>query len=71
MPIGRVLLILGLIMVILGAVLTWAPGLLRWFGKLPGDVSLEKGGTSFYFPVVSMIIISIILSILLNLISRR
>lgn len=71
MPFGKMLLILGLVIMVIGAILTWAPGLLNWFGKLPGDVRIEKEGSGFYFPVVSMIIVSIVLSILMNLFSRR
>jgi hypothetical protein len=71
MPAGKMLLTLGLVIMVIGAILTWAPGLLNWFGKLPGDVRIEKEGSGFYFPVVSMIIISIVLSILMNLFFRR
>jgi uncharacterized membrane-anchored protein YitT (DUF2179 family) len=72
MPIGKMLLILGLAIMAIGAILTWAPGLLSWFGRLPGDVRIEKEGSGFYFPVVSMmIIISIVLTILANLLFRR
>lgn len=71
MPVGKMLLILGLVIMVIGAILTWAPGLLNWFGKMPGDVRIEKEGSGFYFPVVSMIIVSIVLSILMNLFFKR
>ena len=71
MPIGKMLLILGLAIMAIGVILTWAPGLLSWFGKLPGDIRIEKEGSGFYFPVVSMIIVSIVLTILANLFFRR
>lgn len=71
MPLGKLLLILGLVVATVGAVLTWAPGLLSWFGRLPGDVRIEREGSGFYFPVVSMIIVSIVLTILLNALFRR
>ena len=71
MPAGKLILILGLVIAAIGAVLTWAPWLLSWFGRLPGDVRIEREGGSFYFPLVSMIIVSIVLSVLLNLILRR
>jgi len=71
MPAGKMLLILGLVIMVIGAILTWAPGLLSWFGKLPGDVRIEKEGSGFYFPIVSMIIVSIALTILMNLFFRR
>ena len=71
MPVGKILLILGLVITAIGAILSWAPGLLNWFGRLPGDVRIEKEGSGFYFPIVSMIIISIVLTILMNLFFTR
>lgn len=70
MPLGKALLIFGLVVAAVGAVLTWAPWLLSWFGKLSGDIRYEREGAGFYFPVVSMIVISIVLSVLMNLLRR-
>jgi hypothetical protein len=71
MAIGKLLIILGTVVVVIGLVLSWAPGLLGWFGHLPGDIRIERENGSFYFPVTSMIIVSIVLSILFNLFFRR
>lgn len=71
MPSGKLFLLLGCALLVIGAVLTWAPWLLNWFGRLPGDIRVEKENASFYFPVVSMILVSIVLSVLLNLLMRR
>jgi len=49
----------------------YAPGLLSWFGHLPGDIRREGEGGSFYFPITSMIIISIVLTLIINLFFRR
>jgi len=59
------------VFLILGAVLTWAPQLLSWFGKLPGDIDYQNGNTRVFFPITSMIVISVVLSILLNLFLRK
>lgn len=59
------------VLVVIGAVLTWAPGLVNWFGRLPGDIRIEKEGSGFYFPVTSMIIISVVLSVIMNLLGRK
>ena len=54
----------------LGA-LTWRfPNLFQWLGKLPGDVSIQKGGFSFYFPIVTCILVSLVLTIV-NWLFRR
>lgn len=68
---GKLILLLGMLLVLLGAVLSWAPGLLGWFGHLPGDIRIERENGVFYFPVTSMIIVSVVLSLLINLFFRR
>ncbi|MEZ4742086.1 MAG: DUF2905 domain-containing protein [Bdellovibrionota bacterium] len=59
---GRFLISIGISFVIVG--LLWQLGLLKNlpFGRLPGDVTIERGNMRFYFPIVSSIIVSIILS---------
>ena len=62
--IGKFVLIIGLILVAVGALLWRFPGLFGWMGKLPGDISVQKGNFSFYFPVVTCVLLSIILTLL-------
>jgi len=71
MAFGKLILLLGLVLVLLGLVLTFAPGWLGWFGHLPGDIRIERENGTFIFPVTSMIIVSVILTILINLFFRR
>jgi len=68
---GKALILAGLAIAAIGAILHWFPWLLSWFGKLPGDIRIERESGGFYFPIVSMLIVSIVLSILLNLFFRR
>jgi len=68
---GKLILLLGLVLVVLGLVLGFAPGLLGWFGHLPGDIRIERENGTFIFPVTSMIIVSLVLTILVNLFFRR
>ncbi|WP_337869336.1 DUF2905 domain-containing protein [Meiothermus sp.] len=70
MEVGRLLLALGLVLVVLGLVWLYAPGLLAWFGRLPGDIRIEREGFRFYFPITSMLLVSLAVSLLLNLILR-
>ncbi|WP_444922530.1 DUF2905 domain-containing protein [Microbulbifer sp. CnH-101-G] len=67
---SRWLMITGLILLVVGVALHFAPWLFNWFGRLPGDIRIESGRTRFYFPIVSMIIVSLILSLLINLFHR-
>lgn len=64
------MLALGLVLVVLGLVWLYAPGLLAWFGRLPGDVRIEREGFRFYFPLTSMLLVSLVLSLLFNLLWR-
>ncbi len=61
-------IIAGMILVVIGAVLYIAPSVLNWFGKLPGDIRIENENNKVFIPVTSMIIISIILTLVINLI---
>ena len=67
---GRWIIIAGLILVAIGSILQFAPGLLNWLGKLPGDMRFESQRSTAFLPVTSMILISIVLTILINLIKR-
>jgi hypothetical protein len=62
--IGKFVVILGIFLVVVGLILWRFPGLFAWVGKLPGDIAVQKGNFSFYFPVVTCIVVSIILTLL-------
>lgn len=68
---GKLLILIGIVIVVIGLVLVYAPGLLNWFGKLPGDIRWqnEKGGV--FFPITSMIIVSVVLTLIMNLLGRH
>jgi hypothetical protein len=63
---GRILVVLGLVLVALGLVLSVGPKI-PFLGRLPGDIRIVKGPFTFYFPIVSCIILSILLTIILNM----
>ena len=65
---GAVLVALGIGLVILG-LLVWS-GALSWFGRLPGDVRIERESVRVYLPLVSMLVVSVALSLLLYLVRR-
>ena len=71
---GRMILGFGVAMVILGGILLLAgnlSGKVPWLGRLPGDVYIQRGGWSFYFPIVTCLVISIVLTLLFSLFGRR
>jgi hypothetical protein len=66
---GRALMVLGGVTFGLGLALMFA-GKLPWLGRLPGDIAIERGPVTFYFPIVTCIVISIVISLLLWLFRR-
>jgi hypothetical protein len=67
---GKGIVALGVILVIVGLILWFGADKLSWFGRLPGDIRLERPGFSCFFPITTMIIVSIVLSIILSVLSR-
>jgi len=67
--IGRVLIITGIVILGLGLLLAFG-GRIPLLGKLPGDILIKKDGFTFYFPVVTFLLLSVILTLLINFILR-
>lgn len=67
-PLGLGIVILGVVVIAIG-LLVWS-GALSWFGRLPGDVRIDRGNVKVFFPMTSMILISIVLTVVLNLFRR-
>jgi hypothetical protein len=66
---GRILLIVGVVLVVVGGLA--ALGVRLPFGRLPGDIAIEGERGGFYFPITTMIVISVVLTVLVNLFTRR
>jgi DUF2905 family protein len=67
---GRTLIVLGLVIVAVGVVLAFGPRV-PWLGRLPGDVNVERENFSFHFPLVTCLVVSVVLTLILNLFFRR
>jgi hypothetical protein len=65
---GKFILIIGVITTLVGLVM-WSGFAPKWLGRLPGDIRIEREHSVFYFPIVTCIILSIVLSLLLSLFS--
>jgi len=68
--IGRFLIILGIVISAVGGILLLS-GKIPWLGRLPGDIIIQKKNFSFYFPLATSILLSVILSFIFWLIRRR
>ena len=68
--IGKLLIVFGLLIAGVGVVLVLA-GRLPWIGRLPGDIHIQRGNFTFYFPLATSILVSIVLTLIFWLIGRR
>ncbi|HEV8489190.1 MAG TPA: DUF2905 domain-containing protein [Candidatus Limnocylindrales bacterium] len=69
-PVGRTLLIIGLVIAVVGIILVLAPRI-PFIGRLPGDIRIERDGVVVFIPLGTMLLVSLILTVVLNLIGRR
>ena len=69
-PLGKMLIFFGAILILIGGALLLA-GKVPWIGRLPGDIFIQKKNFTFYFPLATSIIISIILTLIFSILGRR
>jgi hypothetical protein len=67
---ARWLITEGIILIAMGLIYHLAPWLINWSGKLPGDIRIETARSKIFIPIVSMILMGIIITILINLLQR-
>ena len=65
---GKFIVIIGVVAALVGLVL-WSGFTPKWLGRLPGDIRIEREHSSFYFPIVTCIVLSVVLSLLFALFS--
>jgi hypothetical protein len=71
---GKLLIGFGVVMIVLGGIfllLGNLSGKVPWIGRLPGDIYIERGNWSFYFPLATSILLSIVLTLIFSLFGRR
>ena len=70
MQIGKLLIVFGLLIALVGVILLLV-GRLPWLGRLPGDIHVQRGNWTFYFPLATSLLISIVLTLAFWVIGRR
>jgi glycerol uptake facilitator-like aquaporin len=63
--------VVGIMLVLIGLTVSYAPWLVSWFGRLPGDIRIQNEKSYVFIPIVSMLIVSIILTLIVNLLFRK
>ena len=66
---GKFLLVIGVVTALIGLIF-WSGFAPKWLGRLPGDIRIERGNSTFYFPIVTCIVISIVLSVIMSIFRR-
>lgn len=69
-PLGRILILSGLVLLAIGLFVLYGPKV-PWFGRLPGDILIRRDNSTFYFPLTTCILISLLLSLVLWLAGKR
>jgi hypothetical protein len=67
---GKIIIGLGIIFIIIGTIVYFAGNKLGWFGNLPGDIRIVKENVRIYFPITTMILVSLAISLILFLIRK-
>lgn len=67
---GKLVIIAGIVIILIGIIIYFAGDKLNFFGRLPGDVNVEKENFKFYFPITTMILLSIVVSLILWIIRK-
>ncbi|KPK41707.1 MAG: hypothetical protein AMJ78_04705 [Omnitrophica WOR_2 bacterium SM23_29] len=70
MLLGKALISFGIILIVLGLILSFV-GKIPWLGRLPGDIYIHKKNFSFYFPITTSILLSILLTIIFSFFGKR
>lgn len=69
---GKYIILIATIAILVGIVIYigWGPKIFGWFGRLPGDIRVDSGNSRFYFPIATCIVLSIVLTLIFQLLSR-
>lgn len=67
---GKYIILIGAIIIVVGIIVYFFHDKLNWLGKLPGDIRVEKENFKFYFPITTMILLSLAITLLINLVRK-
>jgi Protein of unknown function (DUF2905) len=67
---GKWIIIIGVFIIVAGVIIYFFHDKLHWIGRLPGDIRIEKENFRFYFPLATMIVLSLLVTLMVNIIKR-
>lgn len=69
-PTGKIIILIGVAIIVIGLAWYFLGNKLNFLGRLPGDIRIERKNFRFYFPITTMILLSMLLSVIVNLIKK-
>ncbi|HEX6333443.1 MAG TPA: DUF2905 domain-containing protein [Flavisolibacter sp.] len=67
---GKYIIVFGVLVILAGLIIYFFHDRMHWIGKLPGDIRIEKENSRFYFPITTMLLFSLVLTLIVNIIRR-
>ena len=67
---GKYIIVFGIVVIVVGAIVYFFGNKLHWIGRLPGDIRIERENFRFYFPLTTMILFSVLLTLIINLLRK-
>ncbi|WP_018613694.1 DUF2905 domain-containing protein [Segetibacter koreensis] len=67
---GKFIIYIGIVVTVIGILIYFFHNKLNWVGRLPGDIRIERENFKFYFPLTTMILLSLLLTLIINLLKR-
>ena len=67
---GKYIVVIGIVIALIGVIIYFFGDKFHWIGRLPGDIRVEKENFRFYFPITTMILFSILLTVIMQIIKR-
>ncbi|HEY0354977.1 MAG TPA: DUF2905 domain-containing protein [Flavisolibacter sp.] len=67
---GKYIIGFGILIIVIGIIVYFFHDKLNWIGRLPGDIRVERENSRFYFPITTMILFSLLLTLIVNIIRR-
>ena len=67
---GKYIIVFGVLIVVIGLVIYFFHYKLHWFGRLPGDIRVEREHFRFYFPITTMILVSLLITLIVNILKK-
>ncbi|MCW3105496.1 MAG: hypothetical protein JWQ09_2 [Segetibacter sp.] len=67
---GKYIIFIGIAIIFIGIIIYFFHDKLHWIGRLPGDIRIEKENFKLYFPIMTMVLLSLLLTLIMNILKR-